>query len=45
MAYYVYCDTPVDKDALIHYDQGFCILLPTGIHNVEKNIELIYFSE
>lgn len=28
----------LDKEALIHYENGFCVLLPKGIVYIEKNI-------
>ena len=28
----------LDDEALIHYEKGFCVLLPKGINYVEKNI-------
>lgn len=29
----------LDKEALIHYDNGYCTLLPKGVAYVEKNID------
>jgi hypothetical protein len=34
----------LDKEALIHYENGFCTLLPKGVLYVEKNIPLNILS-
>jgi hypothetical protein len=34
----------LDKEALIHYENGFCTLLPKGVLYVEKNIPLSLIS-